>query len=63
VRVATAERSWAIYKEMASRAIALIPAASRWTFDDVGHCVAQEAPARLLEALNAFTETSSPRRD
>ena len=54
VRVATAERSWPIYKEMSSRAVALIPAASQWTFDGVGHCVAQEAPALVLEALKAF---------
>jgi len=54
VRVATAERSWPIYKEMASRAAALIPAVSRWTFEGVGHCVGQEAPALLLQALHAF---------
>ena len=54
VRIATAEHSWSMYKEMASRAAALLPAASRWTFDGVGHGVAQEAPARLLEALKAF---------
>jgi pimeloyl-ACP methyl ester carboxylesterase len=54
VRVATAENSWAIYKEMAARAVALIPAASQWTFDGVGHCVAQEAPDLLLQALAAF---------
>ena len=54
VRVATAERSWSVYKEMTSRALALIPAASRWTFDGFGHCVAQEAPALLLEALETF---------
>jgi pimeloyl-ACP methyl ester carboxylesterase len=54
VCVATAERSWPIYKEMSSRAVALIPAASQWTFDGVGHCVAQEAPALVLEALKAF---------
>ena len=59
VRVATAENSWAIYKEMAARAVALIPAASRWTFDGVGHCVAQEAPELLLQALAAFeTQTA-----
>jgi pimeloyl-ACP methyl ester carboxylesterase len=56
VRIATAEKSWPIYKEMASRAAALIPAASQWTFDGVGHCVAQEAPKLLLEALQAFEE-------
>jgi pimeloyl-ACP methyl ester carboxylesterase len=54
VRVATAEHSWSIYKEMASRTVALIPAASRCTFDGVGHGVAQEAPALLLAALKAF---------
>jgi pimeloyl-ACP methyl ester carboxylesterase len=54
VRVATAEHSWSIYKEMASRAVALMPAASQWTFDGVGHGVAQEAPKLLLEALRAF---------
>jgi pimeloyl-ACP methyl ester carboxylesterase len=59
VRVATAENSWAIYKEMAARAVALIPAASQWTFDGVGHCVAQEAPQLLLQALAAF-ETQRP---
>jgi pimeloyl-ACP methyl ester carboxylesterase len=56
VRIATAEKSWPIYKEMASRAAALIPAASQWTFDGIGHCVAQEAPKLLLEALQAFEE-------
>jgi len=54
VRVATAETSWGVYKEMAARAVALIPGASQWTFDGVGHCVAQEAPAQLLQALEAF---------
>jgi pimeloyl-ACP methyl ester carboxylesterase len=54
VRVATAKHSWSIYKEMASRAVALMPAASQWTFDSVGHGVAQEAPEFLLKALKAF---------
>ncbi len=54
VRIATAEQSWPVYKEMAARAAALIPHASRWTFDGVGHCVAQEAPGPLLTALRAF---------
>ncbi len=54
VRVATAEKSWPIYKEMAARAVALIPGASRWTFEGVGHCVAQEAPGMVIEALAAF---------
>jgi pimeloyl-ACP methyl ester carboxylesterase len=62
VCIATAERSWPIYKEMASRAVALIPAASQWTFEGVGHCVAQEAPTLLLQALEAFEPRADPRR-
>jgi pimeloyl-ACP methyl ester carboxylesterase len=54
VRVATTEQSWAIYREMASRAVALLPAASQWRFEGVGHTVAQEAPALVLQALRAF---------
>ncbi len=54
VRVSTAERSWPIYKDMASRAVALIPVVSQWSFDGVGHCVGQEAPALLLQALETF---------
>lgn len=54
VCVATAEKSWPIYKEMAAKAVALIPGASRWTFDGVGHCVAQEAPELVLGAVEAF---------
>ncbi|NVN87684.1 MAG: alpha/beta hydrolase [Rhodopseudomonas sp.] len=54
VRIATAEQSWPIYKEMAARAAALIPAASRCAFDGVGHCVAQEAPELLIAALEEF---------
>jgi pimeloyl-ACP methyl ester carboxylesterase len=54
VRIATAENSWPIYKEMAARATGLMPSASRLAFDGVGHCVAQEAPAQLLQALREF---------
>jgi pimeloyl-ACP methyl ester carboxylesterase len=54
VCIATSEQSWSVYKEMASRAARLMPAASRWTFEGVGHCVAQEAPVLLLQALVAF---------
>jgi pimeloyl-ACP methyl ester carboxylesterase len=54
VRIATAGDSWPVYKEMASRAVALLPAASQWRFEGVGHCVAQETPALLLQALAAF---------
>ena len=41
-------------KIMASRAVALIPHASQWTFEGVDHCVAQEDPKLLLDALNTF---------
>jgi pimeloyl-ACP methyl ester carboxylesterase len=54
VRVATAGKSWPIYKEMAARAVSLIPGASLWRFDGTGHCVAQEAPELLLQALEVF---------
>ena len=54
VRIATADRSWPIYKEMSARAAAMIPNASQMTFEGVGHCVAQEAPVLLLQALHAF---------
>jgi pimeloyl-ACP methyl ester carboxylesterase len=54
VRVATAEHSGPIYKAMSSRAVALLPAASQCTFNGIGHGIAQEAPQRLFEALNAF---------
>ena len=54
VRIASAGDSWPVYKEMASRAVALLPAASQCSFEGVGHCVAQEAPALLLQALAAF---------
>jgi pimeloyl-ACP methyl ester carboxylesterase len=54
VRIAITEHSWSIHKEMVSRAVALLPAASQWSFDGVGHGVAQEAPERVLHALKAF---------
>jgi pimeloyl-ACP methyl ester carboxylesterase len=54
VSVSTAERSDAIYKEMASRAVAMIPIVSQWTFDAAGHCVAQETPAIVVKAIKAF---------
>jgi pimeloyl-ACP methyl ester carboxylesterase len=54
VRVSTAERSWSIHKDMVSRAVALIPVVSQWSFDGVGHRVGQEAPALLLQALETF---------
>jgi pimeloyl-ACP methyl ester carboxylesterase len=54
VRIATAEKSSPIYKEMASRAVSLIPNATEWNFEAIGHCVAQEAPPTLLQALREF---------
>lgn len=54
VRLATTEHSAAIHKEMVARALALIPTASRWNFDGVGHCIPQEAPELLIEALQQF---------
>jgi pimeloyl-ACP methyl ester carboxylesterase len=62
VRVATAEDSGPIYWEMASRAAALLPAASQTSFEGVGHCVAQEAPALLLQALQAFAASTNLQR-
>ena len=54
VRVATAEKSWPVYKEMAARAVAMIPQVSEWRFAGVGHCVGQENPRLLLDALRIF---------
>jgi len=59
MRVAIAEKSWPVYKEMASRAVALIPTASQWTFEGVGHCVGQENPKQLLDALQMFEAKDS----
>ncbi|WP_373291599.1 alpha/beta fold hydrolase [Bradyrhizobium guangdongense] len=55
VMVTTAETSWPIYKEMASRAMALIPQARALAFEGAGHCVAQEAPARVVQAIREFS--------
>jgi hypothetical protein len=54
VRISTAETSAPIYKQMAALALELVPAASQWHFSKVGHCVAQEAHALLLDALAVF---------
>jgi pimeloyl-ACP methyl ester carboxylesterase len=54
VRVTTAAKSGPIYKEMASRAVSLIPRVSALTFDGAGHCVAQEAPAIVVKAVREF---------
>ncbi len=54
VRIAAAERSPAIYADMAARARALIPHASQATFAGAGHCVVQEQPQVVLAAVQAF---------
>jgi pimeloyl-ACP methyl ester carboxylesterase len=54
VRVATAAKSGPIYWEMASRAVSLIPRVSTLVFEGAGHCVAQEVPARVVEAVREF---------
>jgi pimeloyl-ACP methyl ester carboxylesterase len=54
VRIATTEQSAAFHKQMVARAFALIPTASQWNFDGVGHCIPQEAPELLIEALQRF---------
>ncbi|RXG96850.1 alpha/beta fold hydrolase [Bradyrhizobium zhanjiangense] len=55
VRVTTAEASGAIYKEMALRAVSLIPRVSTQAFAGIGHCVAQEAPAVVVRAVREFS--------
>ena len=55
VTVTTAETSGPIYKEMASRTMALIPHARALVFEGVGHCVAQEAPALVVRAVREFS--------
>ncbi|MFK4508922.1 alpha/beta hydrolase [Bradyrhizobium daqingense] len=54
VRVTTAAKSDPIYKEMARRAISLIPGVTTLVFENAGHCVAQEAPAAVVEAAREF---------
>jgi pimeloyl-ACP methyl ester carboxylesterase len=55
VTVTTAETSGPIYKEMASRAMSLIPHARAFAFQGVGHCVAQEAPTLVVRAVREFS--------
>jgi pimeloyl-ACP methyl ester carboxylesterase len=55
VTVTTAEASGPIYKEMASRAMSLIPHARGLAFEGAGHCVAQEAPALVVRAVREFS--------
>ena len=59
VRVATAEKSWPVYKEMAARAVTLIPQVSEWRFAGIGHCVSQENPKLVLDALRIFAANES----
>ena len=56
VRVTTAAKSGPIYKEMASRAVSLIPEVSTLVFEGAGHCVAQEVPAVVVEAVLDFAK-------
>ncbi|WFU22614.1 alpha/beta hydrolase [Bradyrhizobium sp. CB1717] len=56
VRITTAAKSGPIYKEMAQRAASLIPRVSTLVFEDAGHCVAQEVPAAVVEAVKEFAK-------
>ncbi|MCP3398219.1 alpha/beta fold hydrolase [Bradyrhizobium sp. CCGB20] len=58
VRVTTAAKSGPIYKEMARRAVSLIPRVSTMVFNGAGHCVAQEAPAAVVEAVREFANSA-----
>ncbi|MCK1717544.1 alpha/beta hydrolase [Bradyrhizobium sp. 141] len=55
-RVTTAAKSGPIYKEMARRAVSLIPQVSTMVFEGAGHCVAQEVPGRVVEAVREFAK-------
>ncbi|RZN13129.1 alpha/beta hydrolase [Bradyrhizobium genosp. SA-3] len=55
VRVTTAAKSGPIYKEMAARAASLIPRVSTQAFAGIGHCVAQEAPTVVVQAVREFS--------
>lgn len=59
VRVTTAAKSDAIYKEMAQRAVSLIPRVSTQVFDGAGHCVAQEMPERVVEAVRDYAKAGT----
>lgn len=56
VRVTTAAKSGPIYKVMAARAVSLIPHVSALIFENAGHCVAQEVPAAVVQAVREFAE-------
>lgn len=59
VRVTTSEKSWRIYKDMASRTVSLIPDVSQLRFDGFDHCVVQEAPQLVLRALREFDDSAA----
>lgn len=56
VRLTTAAKSGPIYKDMARRAVSLIPRVSTLVFEGAGHCVAQEVPERVVEAVRGFAK-------
>jgi pimeloyl-ACP methyl ester carboxylesterase len=56
VRVATAAKSGPVYKVMAARAVSLIPQVSSMVFEGAGHCVAQEVPGRVVQAVREFAK-------
>ncbi|MBR0817150.1 alpha/beta fold hydrolase [Bradyrhizobium liaoningense] len=56
VRITTAAKSGPIYKVMAARAASLIPRVSTLVFEGAGHCVAQEVPAAVVEAVRDFSK-------
>lgn len=58
VRVTTAAKSGPIYKVMAARAVALIPSVSTLVFENAGHCVAQEVPAAMVQAVREFASSA-----
>lgn len=58
VRVTTAAKSGSIYKVMAARAVSLIPSVSTLVFENAGHCVAQEVPAAVVQAVRQFANSA-----
>lgn len=58
VRVTTAAKSGPIYKVMAARAVSLIPSVSTLVFENAGHCVAQEVPAAVVQAVREFANSA-----
>ena len=56
VRITTAAKSGPIYWEMAARAVSLIPHVSELVFENAGHCVAQERPDAVVQAVRDFAK-------